>query len=341
MTARFREAIEKRWYGRVGWLLVFWPLMVIFRLLAAVRRAALQRRQEALDVPVIVIGNITVGGTGKTPLLIALTRLLQSAGLRPGVISRGYGARLGATSVRLVQTADSSADVGDEPLLIARSTQCPVVVGKDRAAAARALLAETDCDVILSDDGLQHYALSRNVEIVVVDGSRGFGNGYCLPCGPLREPIARLQHVDWVIRNGSQPNVQLVPWSPVPMHIKPMHWVNLLTGEQRPVADSGWLQEPAYAVAGIGNPQRFFSTLSALGVTFFPKPFPDHHNYTPHDFAAFTEGTVLMTAKDAVKCTAFARSDWWYLEVTAELPESFQTAFVAKVRELASPVASR
>jgi tetraacyldisaccharide 4'-kinase len=335
MMQGLQRAIESRWYGKAGWLLLLWPLTLIFRVLTRARRQIYKRQSNRLPVPVVVIGNITVGGTGKTPLLIALAQLLKTQGLRPGVVSRGYRSTSGA-SVRMVDANSSSLEVGDEPLLIARATECPVAIAKNRAAAAQTLLEGGLCNVILSDDGLQHYTLARDLEIVVVDAARGFGNGFCLPSGPLREPVGRLRDVDWVIRNGNYPCSQLKPWSPVPMHLKPVAWVNVRTHQSVPLSQLDWLKEPAYAVAGIGNPQRFFTTLNDLGITFFPKAFPDHHHYTAHDFAGFADETVLMTAKDAVKCQGFARENWWYLSVVAELPESFSKAFLERIQALVS-----
>lgn len=334
MMSGLRHAIEARWYGKAGWLIVLWPLSVLFRGVAGFRRCIQTRRQASLPVPIIVVGNISVGGTGKTPLIIALVRELQVAGYRPGVISRGYGASRATETVTLVTPESDSGEVGDEPLLIARAVRCPLAVSRNRLAAALTLVQSGECDLILSDDGLQHYRLPREIEIVVVDGSRGFGNGHCLPSGPLREPKARLKTVDWVVRNGNHSCVELAPWAPVPMHLNPANWVNVHTGEARPLEQMDWLKEPAYAVAGIGNPQRFFNTLSDLGLTFFRKPFPDHHSYTAADFAGFAEETVLMTAKDAVKCRLFAQPNWWYLEVAAELPEAFRSAFLERVSQL-------
>jgi len=260
---------------------------------------------------------------------------LRDTGLQPGVVSRGYGSQAQSQTVQLVTGGSSSLDVGDEPLLIAHATECPVAVGSDRVAAARRLIAD-GCNIILSDDGLQHYRLARDLEIAVVDGRRGFGNGHCLPTGPLREPVERLAEVDWVVRNGNHSCPQLTPWSPVPMHLKPIAWVNVRSGERHSLDDTGWLREPAYAVAGIGNPQRFFDTLSDLGLTVFPRAFPDHHAYKIQDFADFAGETVLMTAKDAVKCRAFAADYWWYLDVAAELPQGFLDAFTDRVQALMS-----
>lgn len=335
MFNQFRQAVEARWYGRPGWLLLLLPLAALYRAVVHVRRQWQLRRQPPLRVPVVVVGNIAVGGTGKTPLLITLVRQLQQAGYAPGVVSRGYGATTDGMP-RAVSPDDTSDEVGDEPLLIARTVDCPVVIGRDRPAAAQMLAEQHLCNIVLSDDGLQHYRMHRDLELVVVDASRGFGNGHCLPCGPLREPLGRLHKVDWILRNGNQPCSQLESWSPVPMRLRPQAWVNVQTGERREISDMGWQREPVYAVAGIGNPQRFFITLNELGLTLFPQEFPDHHTFRSEDFRGFADATVIMTAKDAVKCQSFARPSWWYLDVAVELPQSFSKAFLQRVEGLVS-----
>ncbi len=336
MMQKFRQHIEACWYDKPRWLLLLWPLSQLFRGLAQMRRKRQQQLQAELGIPVVVIGNIVVGGTGKTPLLISLARQLLSAGLRPGIISRGYGAQAHTAAVQLVTQDSDSSQVGDEPLLLARAAQCPVAVSRDRVAAACLLRDGHNCNILLSDDGLQHYKLARDLEIAVVDATRGFGNGHCLPVGPLREPVSRLREVDWVVRNGNHPCAQLEPWAVVPMHLKPQAWVNVQSGARRELEDRSWLREPACAVAGIGNPQRFFDSLSELGLTVFPKPFPDHYAYTAQDFSGFSDEVIVMTAKDAVKCQAFAQENWWYLEVAAELPGSFRRAFTERVQALVS-----
>ncbi len=272
-------------------------------------------KTHTLPVPVIVVGNITVGGTGKTPLIIWLAKLLTDAGYRPGIISRGYGGQ--SASWPQSVTADSDArQVGDEAVLIAKQTGCPVVVAPLRVDAAKQLLSQTDCNVILSDDGLQHYALNRDIEIAVIDGERRFGNGYCLPAGPLREPISRLQRVDFIVVNGekSEPNE-------FAMRLVGDMAVNMATGEQKPLAE--FAATPCHALAGIGNPERFFKGLGAAGLTCTPHSFRDHHQFQQSDIV-FTDVTpVLMTEKDAVKCTAFARQQHWFVPVTADLEAGF------------------
>jgi tetraacyldisaccharide 4'-kinase len=263
--------------------------------------------QARLPVPVVVVGNITAGGSGKTPLVIWLVERFGRYGRIPGVISRGYGGAL--AGVHLVSFGDTPDVVGDEPLLIARRTGCPLVVGRDRVAAARALLAEfPDCDVIISDDGLQHYRLARDCEIAVVD-RRGFWNGWPLPAGPLREPIARLNGVDAVVANG---------WAG-----ESAFRMTLAGSEFRLLGEVSRRGTPAdlaglrlHAVAGIGEPQRFFDHLSGLGLAFEPHPFPDHHAYAAGELD-FVGDAILTTEKDAVKFGDLAKLPVWVLPVTA------------------------
>jgi tetraacyldisaccharide 4'-kinase len=269
-------------------------------------------------VPVIVVGNITVGGTGKTPLVLWLAGLLRRHGMKPGIVSRGYGGRI--REPRKVCGDADPADFGDEPVLIARRSGCPVWVGADRAAAAAALLAAApDCDVVISDDGLQHYALQRDVELALIDGARGLGNRLLLPAGPLREPPSRLDVVDAIVVNGP---------GAVPRTSAPVYTMTLNGAEFRNVVDPARIAAASHfagkrvlAVAAIGNPARFFDHLGALRVEFETRSFPDHHAYTPADFADVDADAVVMTEKDAVKCTAFARDTWWVLPVEAE-PEA-------------------
>lgn len=326
MSTKRQDFWLDAWYQGRWWLYLFSPLAWLFRTLAARRRQRQQAQTQQLaplGAPVIVVGNITLGGTGKTPLLIAMAKYLQQLGYRPGIISRGYGGQAPHYPYKL--SSSSQADqVGDEPLLIYRETGCPVVVGPDRLADAEALLAADDCNVILSDDGLQHYRLPRSIEIAVVDGQRGLGNGLCLPAGPLREPPQRLMEVDLVVVNGKPSIEGLLPAG------TRFHTMELIPGCWRTVADQreqSLQQLPCetdvWAVAGIGNPQRFFDTLSRLGLDPKPRAFADHYQYQPADFAFAHSQPLLMTAKDAVKCQSFAQANWWYLSVEATLGETF------------------
>lgn len=304
-------------WARTGVLtLLLLPFALLFAIVSGLRRQAYRRgwlRAVSVGVPVIVVGNITAGGSGKTPLVIWLVNWLHSQGYRPGVISRGYGGT--AQGCVEVQPGSPPALVGDEPALIRLKTGFPVVVGRDRVAAARALLERhPDVDVIVSDDGLQHYRLHRDIELAVVDAATGLGNGWPLPAGPLREPAARLRKVDavvQVVRGNVPPRTygSTAAWRAdytagqayrlcAPQEKKPL----------RELSPHDWL-----AVTGIGRPQGFFAMLDAHGIRYRPRAFPDHHVFRPSDLPA--GGAVLMTEKDAVKCHEFAGPDWWAVEL--------------------------
>ena len=321
--ARFCKWLETIWY-KDPFLGVFLnPLGFMFSDLVRFRTFLYRRgilKTHRLTVPVIVVGNITVGGTGKTPLVIWLAKWLKDNGANPGIISRGYGGQ----TKDWPQTVDKDSDaimVGDEALLLARQTGCPVVVGPKRVDAARQLLQEFTCNVILSDDGLQHYALHRDLEIVVIDGERRFGNGYCLPAGPLREPVSRLQHVDLMVVNGEkyEDNEHV-------MHLVGDTAVNLLTSERKSLAE--FKDKNCHALAGIGNPQRFFTLLVNAGLQCKTVSFPDHYAFAADDIMFADDWPVLMTEKDAVKCAAFADQRHWFVPVFAQL----QPEFVDKLR---------
>lgn len=321
-------SIVDAWYRKHAWLWLLWPLSVLFTLLARQRRARLQRTWplDPTDIPVVVVGNITVGGTGKSPFVIALVRQLQAIGLRPAVITRGYGGRASHYPCFL-DAASTVEEAGDEAIMIRRSVSCPVVVDRRRVRAIEALRKSQTCDVIISDDGLQHYAMPRALEIVMLDGERLLGNGLCLPAGPLREPAARLEQVDYVVMNGDSTDSTLAAgrYGRKPtMHLRPAAWVNLRSGARvdlhsLPLAGAGRL----HAFAGIGNPQRFFATVRALGYSPLCHPFPDHYRFGAQDLRFASGNTVVMTQKDAVKCEGFAGADYWYLAVEAELDSDF------------------
>jgi tetraacyldisaccharide 4'-kinase len=270
-------------------------------------------KKHTLPVPVIIIGNITVGGTGKTPLIIWLAQLLKEEGFNPGIISRGYGGQAESWP-QWVDTSSTAEQVGDEALLIAKQTGCPMAVSPLRADAARLLLKQSACDVILSDDGLQHYALNRDIEIAVIDGERRFGNTFCLPAGPLREPIDRLQSVDFIVVNGEKSED-----NEFSMQIIGNAAVNLVTGRQKPLQE--FSSAGCHALAGIGNPDRFFKLLESAGLTCKAHSFPDHYRFQAEDISFPGSEPVLMTEKDAVKCLKFASDQHWYVPVKA-LPES-------------------
>lgn len=317
--------LNRCWYGQgLGCLLARWllvPFSLLFRLLVVMRAWAYHRgwlKSVRLPVPVVVVGNLTVGGAGKTPLTLALVEWLREAGYRPGIVSRGYG---GSAPQAMPVLPDSDpAVVGDEPVLLARRAGCPVWIGRRRAEAGRQLLVfHPDVDVLVADDGLQHYALARDMEIVVADGRRGFGNGWLLPAGPLREPRGRLRGVAALVINGDgsiDPGVSLPTFN---MRLQGGGFRNLLD-PSRVVTVSELSQGPLHAIAGIGNPSRFFDQLAAQGLEVIPHAFPDHHAYKPQDLP---DGRVVMTEKDAVKLAPLARElglpDCWALVVDARL----------------------
>ncbi|WP_339064581.1 tetraacyldisaccharide 4'-kinase [Teredinibacter turnerae] len=319
--------VEQRWYHRPGLLGLLTPLEGLF--IAASKRRRQQATGVEFGVPVVVVGNISVGGTGKTPVVKALVAHLRALGRHPGVVSRGYGRA--TTGVLMVERASTACQVGDEPLEIQRSCNVPTVVGEDRVAAVEFLLAQAACDVVISDDGLQHYRLARQFEIAVIDGSKGLGNGHCLPVGPLREPPHRLAEVDAVLISGANSPVPYVPAAATVFRyiVKPDKLVNVKSGEVRPV-NLITSFEKFTAVAGIGNPEKFFATLTDLlppeSPAFARRQFADHHQFTEADFRDLDRDTALvMTEKDAVKCVEFARDNWWYLAVDAVLDTCFYT----------------
>ena len=320
------------WYLGSPWLTALKPLAALFRWQSERRRKAYQCGQKAVwnaPVPVVVAGNITVGGVGKTPLVAALVMLARDAGFKPGIVSRGYGAK--APYYPFLVEADSDVNqVGDEPLMLARRCGCPLVVDASRVAAVQHLLKVSDCNLVISDDGLQHYALGRDLEIAVVDGKRGLGNGQFLPAGPLRESAQRLQEVDWVIVNGDGFSVE---GKMQRMHLAPSKLVHLLSGESKAV-DALADNAEVHAVAGIGNPQRFFDTLQALGYTLKTHAFDDHHAFKKQDLPGNDGKVIIMTEKDAVKCAQIADERCWYLEVDAQLDADFVTLLQRQLKDL-------
>lgn len=329
MLARW---LQRRWFEQrrpapALWFLL--PLHALFVLLSGWRRRS--TRAERLPVPVVVVGNITVGGTGKTPLTLWLAEQFKRRGRQPAIVSRGYGSA--AEGPHPVGPEAEPAEVGDEPLLLARRGGMPVWVGRDRVAAARALLAaHPQTDLILCDDGLQHYRLARDAEIAVFDG-RGAGNGWRLPIGPLREPLRRLRSVTAVIFNGT-PSVELreaVPGVPCfEMCLSPGTFYRL--DDPATVCSADMLRgRSLHALCGIGNPGRFFATLRGLGLDFIGHPFPDHHAYSAADLDFGPDAVLLMTEKDAVKCRRLAAGEAWVLPVTAELDPAIIDVLLEKI----------
>lgn len=317
------KRIDEHWYRQSPWLWLLWPLSALFCLLVLLRRLLYRTgflRTHRLAVPVIVVGNITVGGSGKTPLVLWLAEYLRQHGYRPGLISRGYGGKATHWPQTVTAQSDSLA-VGDEALLLARRSGCPMAVGPDRVAAAAMLLAEHEVDIIISDDGMQHYRLGRDIEIAVLDGQRRLANGLCLPAGPLREPPGRLKSVDYIVVNGSAGEGE---WS---MLLEAGEALPLLGGPGRAIPDLS--SHPVHAVAGIGNPGRFFASLRALGLEPIEHPFPDHHPYRKGELEFNDTAMVLMTEKDAVKYLNYAGERHWYLPVSARLPDEFGERLLA------------
>ena len=317
-----QQRLTDLWYREPDRASLLQPLAWLYGAVVRLRRAAYGSGlivTERAGCPVVVIGNLTVGGTGKTPLTIWLARELVGHGLRVGILSRGYGRR--GRAPREVRAASDWREVGDEPLLLARHSACPTFVAADRVAGARALTAR-GVQVILADDGLQHLRLGRACEIVVVDGARGFGNGRLLPAGPLREPLAALARADVVVTNGAATHGSLARPPPGPGPLT----MSLVAGEAvrldaaaapRPLP--AFRGQRVHAVAGIGNPQRFFAMLRAQGLELEEHPFPDHHPLSARELDFGDPRPVLMTEKDAVKCASFADARLWYVPVAAQL----------------------
>ncbi|MDR9939709.1 tetraacyldisaccharide 4'-kinase [Enterobacter hormaechei subsp. xiangfangensis] len=307
--------IARIWSGESPLWVLLLPLSWLYGLVSgAIRllyRLGIKRAWRA-PVPVVVVGNLTAGGNGKTPVVIWLVEQLQRRGIRPGVVSRGYGGKA-AQYPLVLSPATTTAEAGDEPVLIYQRTGAPVAVSPVRSDAVKALLAEHDVQIIITDDGLQHYALARDKEIVVIDGVRRFGNGWWLPAGPMRERASRLKTVDAVIVNGGEARA-----GEIPMLLRPGQAVNMLTGERKDVAQL----EHLVAMAGIGHPPRFFATLEQCGAWLEKRvPLADHQALVAEEVErlAAPGQTLIMTEKDAVKCRAFAKENWWYLPVDAEL----------------------
>jgi len=315
------QRLTKLWYRDAAGPSLLQPLSWLYDAIIRLRRGAYSRgwfTTYRVGKPVVVVGNLTVGGTGKTPLVIWLARHLTERGLKVGIVSRGYGSDP-KEEPRLVDPSTSGwQEVGDEPVLLARGTGCDTVVGRDRVAAARALVAR-HVDVILADDGLQHLRLARHCEIVVIDGARGFGNARVLPAGPLREPISRLAAADLVVINGvpEHPSLpQAVKAKALQMTLQPGDAVRV-DNEGSSVSLDVFRGRPIHAVAGIGNPSRFFRDLRSRGLEVIEHPFPDHHPFTRQDLSFADDSPVLMTEKDAVKCVTFSDPRLWFVPTAA------------------------
>lgn len=327
------EWLQKQWGKKGLWFVLLMPLSWLFAMLTTARRLFYRiglLGTHRFDVPVIVVGNINVGGTGKTPFVIWLAESLRDAGYKPGIISRGYGGK--ARQVEHVSPESEAELVGDEPVLLAARTRCPVFVSPDRIAAGKALLAKfPQCNILISDDGLQHYRLQRDMEIVIYDAKKAFGNGALLPAGPLRESISRLRSVDFVVCNGELSTAQICGVQVSQMQLESDSFYNLLS-PQHQAGPSFFKDKKILAVAGIGNPQRFFDKLSSIGLAFEAKACPDHYQYQSADFSDVTADIILMTEKDAVKCKSFATFAFWVLPVSAAVQDGLLEAMLEHLK---------
>lgn len=328
--------LNKFWYGDASPPWWMGPLSAVYGAVSRIRRTAYSlhlARSTRLPCPVVVVGNLTVGGTGKTPLVCWLAGQLVELGFRPGVVTRGYGGSYRAA--RLVQGSDHSDQVGDEAILLVRRSRVPVAIGRNRPAAAQ-LLINAGCDVIVSDDGLQHYALQRDCEIVVIDGDRRFGNGRLLPAGPLRETPARLQHADAIVVNGGDAASD----GALRMRLLATSAVAMKYGTSKPLRE--FCGQPVHAIAAIGNPQRFFAMLRAIGIDIVEHPLPDHAKLGIDDISFADDLAVLMTEKDAVKCRDIAGPHHWYIPVSATFApgdaEKLRSIVARAVKERAARV---
>ncbi|WP_026332760.1 MULTISPECIES: tetraacyldisaccharide 4'-kinase [unclassified Thioalkalivibrio] len=316
----------RHWSHRGPVAATLYPLSLAYAGLAEYNRMRLEEIRRNTRLPlkaVIVVGNLTVGGSGKTPMTDWLARRLTEAGYRPGIVSRGYGRR--GEAGQAVHPDSDPAEVGDEPVLLARRTRLPVQVDRDRVRGARAL-ADRGADVVIADDGMQHHRLPRDLTVLMVDGRRGLGNGLCLPAGPLREPKAARARADFVVRTGGEAGTDEIP-----MQLVPASRLRRVDGSDEIMRPRFLGGQEVHAVAGIADPERFFSMLEQRGIYVIRHPFPDHHRFRARDLAFDDDLPVLMTEKDAVKCRSFAQSRHWYWPVAASLPATFEPALLQRL----------
>ena len=315
------------WYNKSFWLYLLSPLTFIFSALVRWRKNSYLKNPSKVwisDIPIVVVGNITMGGTGKTPLVKYIASELKQRGYKPGLVSRGYGGKFSGTLE--VNNESTFKETGDEAQLLSK-LQIPFFIDKDRSRAARTLQAKHDCDVIISDDGLQHYKMDRKVEIAVIDGVRRLGNGLAFPAGPLREPKGRLKEVDFIVNNGGPTEADEIL-----MTLSPAKFVHLNSGKSYSI-DNWPMHKQVHAVAGVGNPNRFFDLLLRLGFEFDKTPFPDHHKYNKRDLYYLDHLPILMTEKDAAKCKHFNNSKIWYLSIEAKIESQFIDRLEKKIND--------
>jgi len=323
MSSWLTRFFNNVWYGNSWQCILFLPVSWLFSQLVKIRRFAYDngwKQTQSFPVPIIVVGNISVGGSGKTPLVIWVVELLKNAGYQPAIISRGYKGKAGNWPQQVREDSDPII-VGDEAVLLARRCKCPIAVGPDRCAAIEALLEHTDCNVIVSDDGLQHYAMQRDIEIAVVDGVRRYGNHRLLPAGPLREPVSRLDNVDFVVSNGIAGRGEYA------MSVKGLMARNLVSDKVQGL--ERFSGQRVHAVCGIGNPDRFFTALKKFDIDLIEHTYSDHHPFNEKDVCFDDDLPVLMTEKDAVKCQRFQNQQHWFIPVQAELNKHFAPRLLA------------
>lgn len=340
-TSGLQQWLESIWYdsdksNSLGRKLLM-PLSYIYSAINQYQRKTQTKNQVKLACPVIVVGNITVGGTGKTPLTIHIVKLLIQAGYHPAIITRGYGGKA-TTWPQSVNAESDSNLVGDEAVLMASSTAVPVYAGANRLESIELLLEKHQCDVIVSDDGMQHYKLPRDIQIAVIDGKRQLGNGYCLPAGPLREKKERLDSCDLIVVNGKNDKPIKEVNNYYEMDLAGQTLINLSTLEASPI--SNFKDQTVQALTGIGNPQRFYSSLKDAGLNVIENSFPDHHAFEEYDLKFDDTSVVIMTEKDAVKCkpiidaSSIERKQYWCLPVEAKLPNEFNIALLTKLKQI-------
>ena len=312
------RSLQNIWYTNTGMTVVLRPFSWLYCMIVFIRKLFYKLhfiKRSKLPVPVIVVGNLTVGGTGKTPVVVYIANLLKRSGYSPGIISRGYGGKA-KTWPQQVRPDCDPVMVGDEAILIARRTGCPMAVGPDRAATGAMLQKYSHCDIIISDDGLQHYSLDRDIEIVVIDGQRRFGNGFCLPAGPLREPVSRKNKADFVITNG------ISGLNEYSMEYRGNIAINL-ADESKRIKLEEFSDDLVHVVAGVGNPERFFEQMRNKGINVTEHAFADHYPFAAEDLDFGDEAPILMTEKDAVKCYRFTSDNMWYLPVEVYMDNDF------------------
>lgn len=335
MSQGFAERLSHAWYQRALWPWLFLPLSLLFGLVLLIR-TRFKPITSPSPVPVIVVGNITAGGTGKSPLVSYLVRYFEAKGLRVGVVSRGYGVAIPSSEVRIVRLESKASDVGDEPLMLKQLLGCDIALSPDRQRAVD-YLASAGVDLVIADDGLQHYKMYRDIELCVIDGKRGLGNGQLLPVGPLREPASRLKSVDAIVCNGSLESGLQLPDAvfQTRMDLKPKEFVRIDGSAQCPVEQfvEKYRSQRFAAVAAIGNPQRFFETLRGLGLDCDGHAYPDHYAYQQSDLDG-KNASILMTEKDAAKCKDLNYKDAWFLRVEPELQDNLGDRLYNRLKEL-------